>query len=148
MLDGDVGEPNAVDTGVPQGSPAAPILFITYLSGIFEVVEKTAPGISGLSFVDDIGWWVEVRNDEEVADRVSAAAAAAMEWGGKNGVAFDQGKTEATMFWRKRKGTEAKAKVRVGDDKVPFNKKTTRWLGVWLDSQLMRKEYHATRLKS
>ena len=41
--DGEVGEPNAVNTGVPQGSPAAPILFITYLSGIFEAVEKTAP---------------------------------------------------------------------------------------------------------
>ena len=56
VLDGEVGEENPVDTGVPQGSPAAPILFITYLSGIFDAVEKAAPGISGLSFVDDIGW--------------------------------------------------------------------------------------------
>jgi len=39
VLDGEVGEPNAVDTGIPQGSPAAPILFIMYLSGIFEAVE-------------------------------------------------------------------------------------------------------------
>ena len=148
VLDGEVGEPNAVDTGVPQGSPAAHILFITYLSGIFEAVERTAPGISGPSFVDDIGWWAEGRNDEEVADRLSAAAAAAMEWGGKNGVAFDQGKTEAAMFWRKSKGTEAKAKGRVGDDEVPFNKEASRWLRVWLDSQLTLKEHHATRLKS
>ena len=148
VLDGEVGEPNAVDTGVPQGSPAAPILFITYLSGIFEAVEKTAPGISRLSFVDDIGWWAEGRNDEEVANRLSAAAAAAMEWGRKNGVAFDQRTTEAAMFWRKRKDKEAKAKVRVGDDEVPFNKEATRWQGVWLDSQLTLKEHHATRLKS
>ena len=31
VLDGEVGESNAVDTGDLQGSPAAPILFVTYL---------------------------------------------------------------------------------------------------------------------
>ena len=148
VLDGEVGDPNAVDTGVPQGSPAAPILFVTYLSGIFDAVEQAAPGSSGLSFVDDIGWCAEGRNDKEVAAKLSQAAAAAIEWAGKNGVAFDRGKTEAAMFWRKKKGTAAASKVKVGDSEVPFNKEATRWLGVWLDSQLTLKEHHASRLKS
>jgi len=65
-LDGETGEPSAVDTGVPQGSPAAPILFVTYLSGIFEAVEQAVPGIRGLSFVDDIGWWADGRDEEAV----------------------------------------------------------------------------------
>jgi len=39
-LDGEMGEAHPVDTGVPQGSPAAPILVITYLSGIFDEVEN------------------------------------------------------------------------------------------------------------
>jgi len=55
-LDGEVGEANPVDTGIPQGSPAAPIPSVVYLSGIFEEVEMVVPGIRGLSFVDDIGW--------------------------------------------------------------------------------------------
>ena len=148
MLDGEVGEENPVDTGVPQGSPAAPILFVTYLSGIFDAVERRAP-VSGLSFVDDIGWWAEGKNADEVADKLSQAAAAAMEWAGKNGVAFDRGKTEAAIFWRKkRKGALTEAKVRVGDGEVPFNREATRWLGVWLDSHLTLKEHHAGRLKS
>jgi len=148
VLDGETGEEHPVDTGVPQGSPAAPILFVTYLSGIFDEVERAAPGISGLSFVDDIGWLAEGKGEEEVAAKLSEAAVAAMEWGRNNRVAFDQGKTEAAMFWRKRKGTEAKAKVIVGDAEVPFNKEATRWLGVWLNSQLTLKEHHATRIKS
>jgi ribonuclease HI len=149
VLDGQVGDPNVVDTGVPQGSPAAPILFITYLSGIFDEVEKAAPGVSGLSFVDDIGWWAEGKNAEEVADKLSLAAAAAIEWAGRNGVAFDHGKTEAAIFWRKkRKGAKTRVKVKVGDEEIPFNKEATRWLGVWLDSQLTLREHHATRLKS
>jgi len=149
VLDGEVGEENPVDTGVPQGSPAAPILFITYLSGIFDEVERAAPDVSGLSFVDDIGWWAEGKNVEEVANKLSLVAAAAIEWAGKNGMAFDHGKTEAAIFWRKKiKGTRTEAKVRVGDKEVSFNRAATRWLGVWLDSQLTLKEHHATRLKS
>jgi hypothetical protein len=149
VLDGEVGEPRAVDTGVPQGSLAAPILFITYLSGIFAEVERAVPGVRGLSFVDDIGWWAEGKGDQEVAAKLSQAAAVAMEWATGNGVAFDHGKTEAALFWRKkRKGTATSATVKMGDRKIPFNKEATRWLGVWLDSQLTLKEHHATRLKS
>jgi ribonuclease HI len=64
-------------------------------------------------------------------------------------VVFDHGKTEAAIFCRKtRKGTQTEAKVKVGDKEVSFNRAATRWLGVWLDSQLTLKEHHATRLKS
>ena len=61
-----------MSTGIPQESPAAPVLFITYLSGIFHEVERAVPGIRGLSIVDDIGWW---RDGEAVAAKLRAAAA-------------------------------------------------------------------------
>jgi len=51
VLDGKTGEASAVDTGIPQGSLAAPIMFATYLSGIFDEVEAAGPGVRGLSFV-------------------------------------------------------------------------------------------------
>jgi len=38
--------------------------------------------------------------------------------------------------------------VLVGENSVPLNKEATRWLGIWLDSQLTLKEHHATRLKA
>jgi len=56
VLDGEVREANPVDTEIPQRSPAAPVFFTTYLSGTFDEVKRAVPGISGLSFVDDIGW--------------------------------------------------------------------------------------------
>ena len=61
-----------------------------------------------------------------MAAKLSQAAAAAIEWAKNNGVAFDNGKTEAAMFWRKKKGTMAAAKVKVGEQEVPFNKEATR----------------------
>jgi len=145
ILDGETSEPYPVDTGVPQSSPAAPILFITYLSGIFEAVEKAVPGVSGLSFVDDIGWWAEGRDEEAVAAELSKASAASITWAAENGVAFDQSKTEAALFRRKKKRSEAK--VRVGDNEVPSNKHVTQWLGVWLDSQLKLWHHQEVRMK-
>jgi len=79
VLDGITGKANSVDTGIPQGSPAAPVLFVTYLSGIFDEVEAAVPGIRGLSFVDDIVWWADGVDDKAVAAKLTAAARAAME---------------------------------------------------------------------
>ena len=56
MRDGKTCAASPVDTGIPQGSPVAPILFVTYLSGTSDEVGAAVPGIRGLSFVDDIGW--------------------------------------------------------------------------------------------
>jgi len=144
VLDGKSGEANPVDTGIPQGSPAAPILFVMYLSGIFDTVEAAVPGIRGLSFVEGISWWADGKDDKSVAEMLSAAARASIEWAAGNGVVFDHGKTEAALFHRKRKTPTAT--VKVGTNTVPFNE-ATRWLGVWLDSQLTLKDHHAIRLK-
>ena len=108
-------------------------------------MEAAVPGVQGLSFVDDISWWAQGADDSEVAAKLSAAAAASIEWANGNGVAFDHSKSEAALFRKKKKTTAAT--VTVGDNLVPFNKEATRWLGVWLDSQLTLRDHHATRLK-
>ena len=78
---------------------------------------------------------------------MSEAAAASIDWAAQNGAAFDHGKTEAALFSRRKKA-DPEAVVAVGEHTVPFNKEATRWLGVWLDSQLTLKEHHATRTKN
>jgi len=104
------------------------------------------PYISGLSFVDDIGWWAEGNDEEEVAAKLSEVATAYIGWSEQNGVAFDPGTMETAIFWKEE--TTPTAKVTVGSNVDPFNKAPTRWLGIWLDSQLTPKEHHATRLKN
>jgi len=37
--------------------------------------------------------------------------------------------------------------VTIGASTAPFNKAATRWLGVWLDSQLTLRDHQTTRLK-
>jgi hypothetical protein len=144
VLGGETGDASPVDTGIPQGSPVAPILFVTYLSGIFGEVERTVPGVKGLSSADDIAWWAKGKDEEEVAAQLAEAAAASLDWAKDNGVAFDHGKTEAALFRKKR--TASKASIRVGTNEITFITQATRWLGVWLDSQLTLKQHHAIRL--
>jgi hypothetical protein len=64
-------------------------------------VERIVPGIRGLSFADDIAWWAKGRGEHEVADRLAEVAEAAIKRVGNNGIAFDQGKTEAAFFRRR-----------------------------------------------
>jgi len=98
-----------------------------------------------MSLADDIGWWTDGADDEAVAAKLSEAAAASIDWAARNGVAFDHGKTEAAVFRGEKTTPTATAKV--GANSVPFNKEATRWLGIWLDSQLTLKDHHAIRPK-
>ena len=111
-------------------------------------MESAVPGVKGLSFADDIRWWVKTDNEEEVAAKLVETAAVSLDWAKDNGVASNRGKMEGVLF-QKKKGTTTltTATIRVGTNDIPFNSEATRWLGVWLDSQLTLKECHAIRLK-
>jgi hypothetical protein len=145
LLDGEEGRVHEVETGIPQDSPAVPILFITYLSGIFEEVERRCEGVKALSFMDDISWWAEGKTEEEVAAKLSQTSEVACEWASKNGVAFDHGKREAILFSRKRK--VPMATVRLGEREIPFSKEATRWLGIWLGPQLTLRNQQKLMMK-
>ena len=134
VLDGLEEEARDMETGIPQGSPAAPILFIACLSGIFGEVERRYEGVKALSFADDISWWVERGTDEEVAVKLSEAAGVVCEWASRNGVTFDHQKSEAILFSRRR--SEPVATVSARGREIQFNKEATHWLGLWLDSHL------------
>jgi hypothetical protein len=73
---------------------------------------------------------------------MAGATEAPLGWAGSNGIAFDQGRQE-----RHSSGEVGPpfASIRVGDKEISFNKEATRWLGVWLDSQLTTKEHRGVR---
>ena len=67
MIDGHNNPENDVETGIPQGSPVFPILFLIYISGVFEQVEKELPELVSLSFVDDLGFIASRTSVKEIA---------------------------------------------------------------------------------
>lgn len=56
---------HSINSGVPQGSPVSPILFIIYL---FDVIERRVTGVQSLSFADDIGLLAPGHTVKEVCD--------------------------------------------------------------------------------
>ena len=83
-INGQEGADHEVNTGIPQGSSASPILFAVYMSGLFGSVEDRVPGVNALSFVDDVAWLVE-KDEDSLSAKLEKAATAA-----KNGPTLTQ----------------------------------------------------------
>ncbi|KAG9019083.1 hypothetical protein FRB90_006606 [Tulasnella sp. 427] len=108
-LDGKVGPRRPVSTGIPQGSPISPILFVIFTSPIEEVVEKYQRDNPDLqdrgiekpslkSFMDDGNLLV---SSYTLGDNVTVLLEIWREivrWGGSVGVKFDRDKKELTHF--------------------------------------------------
>jgi len=81
---------------------------------------------------------VEGEDVGECTQRLEGCAKETQIWAKENACQFDIEKTEAILFTRKRNNKEPKmkAKIKVRNHEVQYNKEATRWLGVWLDSML------------
>ncbi len=140
VIDGHNNPENAIETEIPQGSPASPILFLIYNSGAFEQVEKELPEIMSLSFVDDLGFIASGTSVQEITKTLEKVGNLIVEWERKNAVTYDTAKTELVLFSRARQRCLnqhlRETTILVGGKRIEFNKEITRWLGIWLDSQL------------
>ena len=54
VIDGHDNEEREVETGIPQGSPVSPILFLIYISGVFDKISEISPRVTSLSFINDL----------------------------------------------------------------------------------------------
>ena len=140
VIDGHDNKEREIETGIPQGSPVSPILFLIYISGVFNKISETSPWVTSLSFVDDLGFIASGSSVKEIVGSLEKFAKEVIEWGKQNAVTYDISKTEAVLFSKSHRQRLSKqlreAKIEVRTEQISFNKEATRWLGVWLDSQL------------
>ena len=127
-----------VETGIPQGSPVSPILFLIYIRNLFQ-----SHSVKILSYVDDISLTVSSASLRKNVQILEREVAFLYHQGAKNAVEFDMDKTELIHFTKSKEACITQLKLPNGNIVKP--KTLIRWLGIWFDSQLSFKEHVSIR---
>ena len=63
-----------IETGIPQDLRVLPILFLIYISMVFEVITDNIPIITSLLFVDDLGFIALGTSIQEISKKLEIVA--------------------------------------------------------------------------
>ena len=148
-FDKDSEKMSLIDTGIPQGSPVSPNLFLFYVSPLFEVIRLKHPHGICPSYIDDICPHVEGNSPEENVTELEEAVATCFKWGEENAVAFNHPKSELMHYYKARKKVEnLYVNVILPNGTCIEPSDVQRWLGFWFDRKLSWKHHIQTRTAS
>src|SRR2546430_6881400 len=89
-------------TGIPQGSPLSPILFLLFASELLEMFGSEGGGEVGLGFIDDTKLLVWGPTAAGNCRQLEAAHERCMEWAQRHGAVFAPDKYKLIHFTRRR----------------------------------------------
>lgn len=98
VIDEHTNRKQDIKTGISQESPVLFILFLVYISGVFEKESISYPGISALFFIDNLGFIASGYSVKEFAKTLGQVATVVLDWRKFNAVTYDIAKTEAVFF--------------------------------------------------
>jgi Reverse transcriptase (RNA-dependent DNA polymerase) len=125
-FNGQTEQSMSINTGIPQGSPISPILFLIYIRDLFLTL-----AVRVLSYIDNIILSTSSTSLKKNIQILEREAAKIYTLGASNAIQFDLAKTELIHF---NTSKEAKtASLRLPNDEIIQPKEVVRWLGVWFD---------------
>ena len=151
-VDGARGEMSNVENGIPQGSPASPILASLYSAGLLDLFKPNPnTDLQGLPlpdeptattlfmYVDDGKLTVSSKSLETNVKLLAAAYYRVNQWLQKAGLTLDKDKRELMHYTRRQQ--DGSPAIRLPENNgtistIPTSS-TVRWLGVYFDRKLL-----------
>jgi len=140
LLEGAMGEFN-VKTGIPQGSPLSPILFLFFNADLIEDLHASYPGqVMVVGYIDDIAILVWSESATENCQLLARIHGNAEAWGRTHAAKFSPKKYGLIHMYRKHRRVpqpEGPTDVPLQLRNIRVEAKTAiKYLGVWLDTHL------------
>jgi len=126
-----------LNTGIPQGSPISPILFLIYIRDLFK-----SQNIKPLSYMDDISLIAASKSFKTNIKILEREVTKLVDLGTEYCISFDIDKTELIHFSTSKKDS---IPITLPDRTVLAPKRLIRWLGIYFDSSLKFKEHRSIR---
>ena len=124
-----------ISTGIPQGSPLSPILFLFYNALLLEELEQR--GVQACGFVDDIGLLLEADTTEESCIKIAEIHdEVCIPWAKLHGVQFNPTKYQLCHFIGAKKKRDLTATLKLSNEFEVKPSESVKYLGVLLDTKL------------
>jgi hypothetical protein len=136
-------------TGIPQGSPLSPILFLFFISELLETFQQEASDTLGFGFVDDTNLITWGNSAQDNCQRLTVAHERCLAWAKRYRAVFAPDKYQLIHFTRKKRHDRADlaSTVRINDHPAKIQESSLRVLGVWVDPQLQWKDHIQMAIK-
>ena len=124
-----------VRTGIPQGSPISPILYLFYNADLLDICERPGTNTSALGFVDDINVLAYGKSTEENCKTLEEIHKKCEKWAIRYGSVFAPKKYELIHLSRNPKKFNMSTVVRI-ENSIIEPKTDIRILGLRIDTKL------------
>ncbi|PCG88183.1 Reverse transcriptase [Penicillium occitanis (nom. inval.)] len=139
LLEGNMGE-FTINTGIPQGSPLSPILFLFFNADLIEQIRAECPDVFVIGYIDDVFMMAFGSSAAANCRTLTQAHQVAERWERTHASKFAPAKYQLAHFWRKHQSVP-KPRGRLD---VPLTikgieveaKDSIKYLGVLLDTHL------------
>ena len=99
-----------VESGIPQGSPISPILFLIYIRHLFPKIRMKFNAHSP-SFIDDVAIYVENKTAKQNCKEIEIIVKTAYDWAASNNVKFDDDKIRADSLRKDKESNERQIRI-------------------------------------